>query len=49
MHLPEADALDKVDPKGLARGTAALAWLSDGVTEMPGVRARPEAPASPRP
>ena len=49
VHHSEADTLDKVDPKDLAHGTAALAWLSYVLAEVPGVLARPEAPASPKP
>ncbi|MBM7112373.1 M20/M25/M40 family metallo-hydrolase [Archangium primigenium] len=49
VHHSEADTLDKVDPKDLAHSTAALAWLSYVLAEVPGVLARPEAPASPKP
>jgi len=49
VHHSEADTLDKVDPKDLAHSTAALAWVSYVLAEVPGVLPRPEAPASSRP
>ena len=42
VHHSEADTLDKVDPKDLGRSTAALAWLSYVLAEVPGVLPRPE-------
>lgn len=45
IHHSEADTLDKVDPKDLARTTAALVWLSYALAESPNVLPRPEAPA----
>lgn len=47
IHHSEADTLDKVDPKDLARSTAALAWLGYALAEAPGVLPRPEAPPAP--
>ncbi|MET0404643.1 MAG: M20/M25/M40 family metallo-hydrolase [Cystobacter sp.] len=44
VHHSEADTLDKVDPQALARSTAALAWVSYVLAELPGVLPRPEAP-----
>ncbi|EPX64223.1 Aminopeptidase [Cystobacter fuscus DSM 2262] len=49
VHHSEADTLDKVDPKDLAHSTAALAWVSYVLAEVPGVLPRPEAPATPHP
>jgi hypothetical protein len=47
VHHSEADTLDKVDPRDLAHSTAALAWVSYVLAEVPGVLPRPEAPAEP--
>jgi hypothetical protein len=44
VHHSEADTLDKVDPKALAQSTAAVAWVSYVLAEVPGVLPRPEAP-----
>jgi hypothetical protein len=46
VHHSEADTLDKVDPKDLAHSTAALAWVSYVLAEVPGVLPRPEAPVA---
>ncbi|MBZ4417526.1 M20/M25/M40 family metallo-hydrolase [Myxococcus sp. RHSTA-1-4] len=46
-HHTMADTLDKVDPQDLARSTAAVAWMTYAMAEMPGTLARPEAPATP--
>ncbi|NVJ05686.1 M20/M25/M40 family metallo-hydrolase [Myxococcus sp. AM001] len=45
VHHTEADTLDKVDPQDLARSTAAVAWMTYALAEMPGTLTRPEAPA----
>jgi carboxypeptidase Q len=44
VHHSQADTLDKVDPQSLAQSTAALAWVSYVLAEVPGVLPRPEAP-----
>jgi carboxypeptidase Q len=44
VHHSQADTLDKVDPKELAQSTAAVAWVSYVLAEVPGVLPRPEAP-----
>ncbi|MFE8604121.1 M20/M25/M40 family metallo-hydrolase [Archangium violaceum] len=44
VHHSEADTLDKVDAKELAQATAAVAWVSYVLAEVPGVLPRPEAP-----
>ena len=44
VHHSQADTLDKVDPQALAQSTAALAWVSYVLAEVPGVLPRPEAP-----
>ncbi|QRN97299.1 M20/M25/M40 family metallo-hydrolase [Archangium violaceum] len=44
VHHSHADTLDKVNPKDLAQSTAALAWVSYVLAEVPGVLPRPEAP-----
>jgi hypothetical protein len=49
VHHTEADTLDKVDPKDLAQATAAVAWVSYVLAEVPGVLARPEAPPAEAP
>ncbi|WNG32328.1 M20/M25/M40 family metallo-hydrolase [Archangium violaceum] len=49
VHHSHADTLDKVDPKDLAQSTAALAWVSYVLAEVPGVLPRPEAPPSEAP
>jgi carboxypeptidase Q len=49
VHHSDADTLDKVDPGELARSTAALAWVSYVLAEVPGVLPRPEAPATAHP
>lgn len=48
VHHTHADTLDKVDPQDLARSTAAVAWVTYALAEMPGTLVRPEPPA-PRP
>ncbi len=45
VHHTHADTLDKVDPQDLARGTAAVAWVTYALAEMPGTLVRPEPPA----
>jgi Zn-dependent M28 family amino/carboxypeptidase len=47
VHHTMADTLDKVDPQDLARSTAATAWLTYALAEMPGTLVRPEPPAPP--
>ena len=47
VHHTHADTLDKVDPEALAKTTAALAWLTYAMAEMPGTLARPAAPPAP--
>jgi hypothetical protein len=49
VHHSEADTLDKVDAKDLARSTAAVAWVAYVLAEVPGVLPRPEAPAASTP
>jgi carboxypeptidase Q len=44
VHHTHADTLDKVEPEALAKTTAALAWLTYAMAEMPGTLARPAAP-----
>ena len=46
VHHSHADTLDKVDPEALAKSTAATAWTTYMLAEMPGVLARPSAPAT---
>lgn len=47
VHHTMADTLDKVDPQDLARSTAAVAWMTYAMAEMPGTLVRPEPPATP--
>lgn len=47
VHHTMADTLDKVDPQDLARSTAATAWVTYALAEMPGTLVRPEPPAQP--
>jgi len=47
VHHTQADTLDKVDPQDLARSTAAVAWATYALAEMPGLLVRPEPPAPP--
>ncbi|WP_163993591.1 M20/M25/M40 family metallo-hydrolase [Pyxidicoccus caerfyrddinensis] len=47
VHHTMADTLDKVDPQDLARSTAATAWLTYALAEMPGTLLRPEPPVPP--
>jgi carboxypeptidase Q len=47
VHHTMADTLDKVDPQDLARSTAATAWVTYALAEMPGTLVRPDAPAGP--
>ncbi|MCP3102498.1 M20/M25/M40 family metallo-hydrolase [Myxococcus sp. K15C18031901] len=49
VHHTHADTLDKVDPQDLARSTAAVAWVTYALAEMPQTLVRPEAPATPFP
>ncbi|MCP3136985.1 M20/M25/M40 family metallo-hydrolase [Pyxidicoccus xibeiensis] len=49
VHHTHADTLDKVDPQDLARSTAAVAWVTYALAEMPGTLVRPEPPAQPGP
>jgi hypothetical protein len=50
VHHSHADTLDKVNPKDLAQSTAALAWVSYVLAEVPDVLPRPAAPpATPKP
>ncbi|MCE9668545.1 M20/M25/M40 family metallo-hydrolase [Myxococcus stipitatus] len=49
VHHTHADTLDKVDPQDLARGTAAVAWVTYALAEMPRTLERPAAPANPFP
>ncbi|MFP2933524.1 peptidase M28 family protein, partial [Pyxidicoccus sp. 3LG] len=46
VHHTHADTLDKVDPQDLARSTAAVAWVTYALAEMPGTLVRPELPAT---
>jgi carboxypeptidase Q len=43
-HHTHADTLDKVEPEALAKSTAAVAWMTYAMAEMPGLLARPTAP-----
>jgi Zn-dependent M28 family amino/carboxypeptidase len=47
VHHTHADTLDKVDPEALAKSTAAAAWLTYVMAELPGTLARPPAPPVP--
>lgn len=44
VHHTHADTLDKVEPEALAKSTAAVAWMTYVMAEMPGLLARPTAP-----
>jgi Zn-dependent M28 family amino/carboxypeptidase len=44
VHHSHADTLDKVDPEALAKSTAAVAWTTYALAEMPGRLTRPAAP-----
>jgi Zn-dependent M28 family amino/carboxypeptidase len=47
FHHTHADTLDKIEPEALAKSTAATAWLTYVLAEMPDVLPRPPAAASP--
>jgi carboxypeptidase Q len=44
VHHSHADTLDKVEPEALAKSTAAVAWMTYVMAEMPGLLVRPSAP-----
>lgn len=43
-HHTHADTLDKVEPEALAKSTAAVAWMTYAMAEMPTLLVRPSAP-----
>ncbi|KFE68475.1 Aminopeptidase [Hyalangium minutum] len=44
-HHTHADTLDKVEPEALAQSTAAVAWMTYAMAEMPSLLVRPAAPS----
>ena len=44
IHHTHADTLDKVEPEALAKSTAAVAWMTYVMAEMPTLLVRPSAP-----